>query len=88
MGDPVIFLHSHVPMERFFDGTDQENSKNKEGKIGGKKKKSSFFLFFQFFLMNMEVPILVCSLRNTLGLLPLCNPPSGEPTHMGTSPTT
>jgi len=26
-GDPAIFLCSHVPMERFFDETDQENSK-------------------------------------------------------------
>jgi hypothetical protein len=26
-GEPAIFLHSHVPMERCFDGTDQENSK-------------------------------------------------------------
>jgi hypothetical protein len=26
--------------------------------------------------------------RQHQGLPPLCNPPSGEPTHMGTSPTT
>jgi hypothetical protein len=26
-GDPAIFLCSHDPMERFFDGTDQEKSK-------------------------------------------------------------
>jgi hypothetical protein len=51
-GDPPIFLHSYVPMERFFDetdqeklkntrrkGTDQENFKKQEGKNGGKKKK-------------------------------------------------
>jgi hypothetical protein len=25
-GDPAISLRSHVPMERFFDGTDQKNS--------------------------------------------------------------
>ncbi len=31
-GDPAIFLHSHVPMKRFFDGTDQENSKRQGGK--------------------------------------------------------
>ncbi len=50
--DPTIFLCSHVPMERFFDGTDQENSETQEGKgqirkiqekqegkNGGKKKK-------------------------------------------------
>jgi len=28
-GDPAIFLCSHVPMERFFDGTNQENSKTR-----------------------------------------------------------
>jgi hypothetical protein len=53
-GDPTIFLCSHVPMERFFDGADQENSKNtrrkvsdqenskkQEGNNGGKKEKRS-----------------------------------------------
>jgi hypothetical protein len=75
-------------MERFFDGTDQENSKNKEGKYGGKKKKSSFFLFLKISFYKYGVSILLCSLRNTLGLLPLCDPPSQEPTHMGTSLTT
>jgi hypothetical protein len=51
----TIFLCSHVPLERFFDGTDQENSKtqggkgqirlipkNQEGKNGEKKKKILF----------------------------------------------
>ncbi len=28
-GDPAIFLCSHVPRRRFFDGTDQENSKTR-----------------------------------------------------------
>jgi len=31
-GDPPIFLHSYVPMERFFDETDQESSKTQGGK--------------------------------------------------------
>jgi len=31
-GDPGIFRHSHVPMKRFFDGTDQENSRTQGGK--------------------------------------------------------
>ncbi len=57
--EPTIFLCSHVPMERFFDGTDQENSKTKggkgqirkiqkkqEGKNGGKKKKRFYFILF------------------------------------------
>ncbi len=37
----------------------------------------------------VEVPILVCSpsVGNALRLPPLCDSPSGEPTHMGTSPT-
>jgi hypothetical protein len=29
-------------MERFFDGTDQENSKHQERKNGGRKKKRFF----------------------------------------------
>jgi len=36
---PAIFLCSHVPMERFFDGTDQENSKTKGGKGHSSRKK-------------------------------------------------
>jgi hypothetical protein len=31
-GDLAIFLCSHVPMERFFDATDQGNSKTEGGK--------------------------------------------------------
>jgi hypothetical protein len=31
-GDPAIFLCSHVPMERFFDGLNHENSKTQGGK--------------------------------------------------------
>jgi hypothetical protein len=37
MGIPLYIFY--VPMERFFDGMDQENSKTQEGKNGGKKKK-------------------------------------------------
>jgi hypothetical protein len=53
----------------FFDGMDQENSKTQ----GGKKKKRFFFKY-------MEVPILMCSpsVGNTLVLVPLCDPRSGE----------
>jgi hypothetical protein len=57
-------------MERFFDGTDQENSKTqgkgqsrkifKKEKNGG-KKKIIFFILFYFIFMYIEVPILVCS---------------------------
>ncbi len=54
-GRYAIFLCSHVPMKRFLDGMDQENSKThggkgqirkiqgkKKGKNGGKKKKRFF----------------------------------------------
>jgi hypothetical protein len=67
-------------------GTDQENSKKQQGKNGGKKKKRFFNVHG-----GSQVPILVCSpmVENTLGPMPSCDPPpSGEPTHMGTSPTT
>jgi hypothetical protein len=78
-----ILLYFYVPMERLFDGTDQENSKNMKGKNEGTKKKR--FFFFCFFCYGWEVPILVCSplVGNTLRL-----PPSGEPTRTGTSLTT
>jgi hypothetical protein len=82
--------------ERFFDGTDQENSKTtrrkgtdqenlkkQEGKNGGKKKKR-FPCTWRF--PYSGVPIHMDG--NALGLLPSCNPPSGEPTSMGTFPTT
>ncbi len=39
VGEILLYFYvPHVPMERFFDGTDQENSK-KQGKNGGKKKE-------------------------------------------------
>jgi hypothetical protein len=41
-GDPAIFICSHVPIERFFDGTDRKNSKTQ--KNGGKKKKIFYFI--------------------------------------------
>ncbi len=64
-GDPPIFLSSHGPMERFFDGTDQENSKTQGGKgqirkiqkkrrKEWRKEKEEIFPF-------VEVPILKCS---------------------------
>jgi hypothetical protein len=84
-----ILLYFYVPMypmERFYDGTDQENSKKQEGKNGGKKKKRFFFF------TNLEVPILVCSPSvsqehpwATALVQPFLR---REPTCMGTSPTT
>ncbi len=38
-GEPVIFLHSHVPMERFFNGADQENSETQGGNGADQEKE-------------------------------------------------
>ncbi len=82
-------------MERFFDGTDQENSKTKGGKgqikrIQKKQEGKEWRKEKEEIFMYVEVPILMCFplVRNALGLPASCDPPSGEPTHMGTSPTT
>jgi hypothetical protein len=40
-----IPLYFYFPMERFFDGTDEENSKKQDGKNGGKKKKRFLHLW-------------------------------------------
>jgi hypothetical protein len=47
------------------------------------RKRRDFFKY-------VKIPKLVCSplVRKALRLQPLCNTPSGEPTCMGTSPTT
>jgi hypothetical protein len=67
---------------------DRSGTFQKKRRKEWKKEKEEIYsyLFFTF----VEVPILVCSpsVGNGLGLLPLCNPPSGEPTPTGTSPTT
>jgi hypothetical protein len=48
-----------------------------------RKKEEDIFIY-------VEVPILVCSpsVENILEIPPLCDPPSGKPTRMGTSLTT
>ncbi len=75
-GDPVIFLCSH---ENIFCW----NGSGKFKKTWRKEKEEIVFTY-------VKIPILMCSppVRNALRLLPLCNAPSGEPTCMGTSPTT
>jgi len=40
-----IPLWFYIPMERFFDGTDQENSKTQGGNNGGKKKKKFWHMW-------------------------------------------
>ncbi len=52
-GDSTIFLCSHIQMEIFFDGTDQENSEKKRRKEWRKEKEEIF--------RYMEFSILVCS---------------------------
>ncbi len=89
-----IPLYFYIPRERFFDGWIRKIQKHKEEsdrsrifkKARGKewrKEKEEIFTFTEFLT-------LMCSalVGNTLGLLPSCRPPSGEPTHMGTSLTT
>jgi hypothetical protein len=68
-----ILQYFYVPIERIFDGTDQENSKKTRRKEWRKEKEENF--------TNVEVRILLCSplVGNALRLLPYCNPPSGEP---------
>ncbi len=61
-------------------GTNQENSKKQDGKNGGKKKNR--------FLCTWRFPYLRVLHLWEMHSGPSCNPPSEEPTHMGTSPTT
>ncbi len=79
MGEIVLYFY--VPMERFFDETDQENSKKHERKNGGTKKKR-FFLYYFFKNTDGRFPYscVLHTVGNTLGL-----PPSGEPTRLVTS---
>jgi hypothetical protein len=81
-------------MERFFDGTDQENSKTQGGKDrSGKLKKArrkEWRKEKEEIVTYVKVPILMCSqlVGNTLGLPRSCDTPSEEPTCMGTQPIT
>jgi hypothetical protein len=82
-------------MERFFDGMHQEKSKPEEGKgqirkIQKNKKERMEERKEKEIFMYVEVSIPMCSpsVGYALGLPPSCDPPSGEPTHVGTSPTT
>jgi hypothetical protein len=91
---PLYFYVPAFPWKDFFDRMDQENSKTQGGKGQIRKiqknKKERMEERKRRDFYNLEVPILVCSpsIGNTLWLPPSCDPPSGEPTHMGTSPTT
>jgi hypothetical protein len=60
--------------------------KNKKERMEERKRRD----FILFYFKSVEVPILLCSptVENAFGLPPSCDPPSGEPTRMGTSLTT
>jgi hypothetical protein len=96
-GRSRYILCSHVPMfpwKDFLMGRIKKMQKHKEerdrsGKFK-KTRKKEWMKEKEEISMYVEVPILVCSpsVGNTLGLLPSSNPPSGEPTCIGTFPTT
>jgi len=81
-------------VERFFDGTDQEYSKTqgRKGQIWKIPKKKMERMEETkrkyFYIRGGSHTHVFCMGREHQGLPPLCNPPSGEPTDMGTSPTT
>jgi hypothetical protein len=89
-GDPLYF---YFPMERFFDGTDQENSKPQGRKAQIRKMKKNKMERMEerkrrdFYIHGGSHTHLFCIGWQHQRLPPLCNRPSGEPTHMGTSPT-
>jgi len=62
--------------------TNQKNSRKQEGKNGERRRRDLLCIWrFTYFVCSPSV-------WNTLGLPPSCDPTSGEPTLMGTSPTT
>jgi hypothetical protein len=78
---PLYFYVPVFPWKDFSMGWIRKIKKNKNERMEERKGRDFY---------NLEVPILVCSpsIGNALWLPPSCDPPSGEPTHMGTSPTT
>jgi hypothetical protein len=91
---PLYFYVPMFPWKEFLMGWIRKFQKHKEGRDkSGKFKKTrrkEWRREKEQIFMYLEVPILVCSplVGDALGLPPLCDLPSGEPTHMGTSPTT
>ncbi len=89
-----IPLYFYFPMERIFDGTDQENSKTqgREAQIRKIQKNNMERMEERkrrdFYIRGGSPTHVFCISRQHQGLRPSCNPPSGEPTHMRTSPTT
>ncbi len=82
-------------MERFFDGMDQENSKTQGGKgqirkFQKNKKERMEQRKRRDFYIHGGSHTRVCSpsIENTLRQPPSCDPPSREPSRIGTSPTT
>ncbi len=81
--DPAIFIRSHVSHGKIKGERDRSGKFNKTRRKEWRKEQEDIFAY-------LEVPILVCSplVADALGLPPLWDPPSGEPIHMGTFPTT
>jgi hypothetical protein len=69
-GDPAIFLHSSAPMERVFDGMDQENSKNTRRKKEWRKQKEEIF-FHRSGGSNFPYSCVLHLSRTPLGYHPL-----------------
>jgi hypothetical protein len=91
---PLDFYILMFPRKDFLMGLIRKIQKRKEvrdrsGKFR-KTRRKDWRKEKEEILTCLEVPILVCylSMGNTFWLPPSCEPPSGEPTHMGTSPTT
>jgi hypothetical protein len=80
-------------MEIFFDGMDQENSKTQGRKAQIMKIQKTKRVRMEerkrrdFYIHGGSHTHVFCISQQHQGLPPLCNRPSGEPTHMGTSPT-
>jgi hypothetical protein len=96
-GDPVS-LYFHIPMflwKDFLMGRirkiqNHEEERDRSGKFKKTRRKEWRKEKEKEIFMYVEVSIPMCcpSVGNALGLPPSCDPPSGEPTLVGTSPTT
>ncbi len=91
-GDPTMF--PMFPWKDFLMGWITKIEKQKEEMDKSEKfkktRRKEWRKEKEEIVKYVEIPILVCSplVRNALRLPPWCDPPSGEPTCMGTSSTT
>ncbi len=79
-GDPAIFLYFHVPIEKKLMGKiTKKITKNKKKRMEERKRRD-------FYIRGGSILMCYPSVGNIAGLLPSCDPPSGEPTRVETSP--